>query len=64
MDAGKLALKSGSGVAAFKDVVEMSIKTGGDFSKVRISFWQDGLPVQAIPPQDYLQVTEPLGWNA
>jgi alpha-amylase/alpha-mannosidase (GH57 family) len=53
-----------NGKAGYKDVLEISMPTGGDFSKVRISLWQDGLPVQAIPPQDYLQIAEPLGWNA
>jgi hypothetical protein len=24
---------------------------------VRLSFWQDGLPIQAIPPQDYLKIS-------
>ncbi len=48
----------GSGTAAFEEVMEIAF--GGDEApaRVRLSFWQDGLPVQAIPPQDYLSVTK------
>jgi len=29
-----------------------------------LSFWQDGLPIQAIPPQDYLKISNPVSWKA
>lgn len=50
--------------AAYKDVLEIAIPWAEDQARVRLSFWQDGLPVEAIPPQDYLQITVPTGWNA
>lgn len=51
-------------VAAYKDVMEMAVPWVGDLARIRLSFWQDGLPIEAIPPQDYLQITVPTGWNA
>jgi alpha-amylase/alpha-mannosidase (GH57 family) len=67
----KIAVKSGAAVAegaggeaAFKDVMEISFPSVEDPARVRLSFWQDGLPVEAIPPQDYLQIATPTGWNA
>jgi hypothetical protein len=67
----KILVKSGTAVAegagvdaAFKDVMEISFPSVEDPARVRLSFWQDGLPIEAIPPQDYLQITTPTGWNA
>jgi hypothetical protein len=57
------ALAEGEGVAAFKDVMEISFPSVEDPARVRLSFWQDGLPIEAIPPQDYLQISTPAGWN-
>jgi hypothetical protein len=51
----------GSGTAAFEEVMEIAIATAENPAMVRLSFWQDGLPVQAIPPQDYLRVTKLSG---
>lgn len=60
-----IAQSDGSvGKAAFKDVMEISFPSPDESAKVRLSFWQDGLPIEAIPPQDYLQITAPTGWNA
>ena len=58
-----VALDAG-GEAAFKDVMEISFPSQDDTTRLRLSFWQDGLPIEAIPPQDYLQITAPAGWNA
>jgi len=52
---------SGTGQAAFHDVLEMAIPAGA--SAVRVSFWQDGLPIDAIPPQDFLRVADSADWN-
>jgi alpha-amylase/alpha-mannosidase (GH57 family) len=67
----KILIKSGAAVAegaggeaAFKDVMEISFPSVEDPARVRLSFWQDGLPIEAIPPQDYLQIATPTGWNA
>jgi alpha-amylase/alpha-mannosidase (GH57 family) len=53
------AVSSGNGQAAFHDVLEMAIP--GAPSAVRLSFWQEGLPIDAIPPQDFLRVES--DWN-
>ncbi|HYA16523.1 MAG TPA: glycoside hydrolase family 57 protein [Bryobacteraceae bacterium] len=55
---GEARVISGRGEAAFRDVMEISLP-GRDGSKLRLSFWQDGLPVQSVPPQDYLMITAP-----
>lgn len=55
---GEASVISGTGEAAFRDVMEISLP-GKAGSKLRLSFWQDGLPVQSVPPQDYLQITAP-----
>ena len=60
---GAAVTKDSTGQAAFKDVMEMAFPSQEPGS-VRLSFWQDGLPIQAIPPQDYLRITAPTGWNA
>jgi hypothetical protein len=44
--------------------MEISFPSIEDPARVRLSFWQDGLPIEAIPPQDYLQIATPTGWNA
>jgi alpha-amylase/alpha-mannosidase (GH57 family) len=60
-----VALAEGSGGhAAFKDIMEISFPSVEDPARVRLSFWQDGLPIEAIPPQDYLQISTPAGWDA
>ncbi len=63
MDEGVARITGGTGEAAFAEVLEMSVPATG-LNRVRLSFWQDGLPVQAIPPQDFLEITEPPGWSA
>jgi hypothetical protein len=67
----KIAIKSGAasvegagGQAAFKEVMEISFPSANQAARARLSFWQDGLPIEAIPPQDYLQISAPAGWNA
>ncbi len=59
-----IVLVEGKGQAAFRDVLEVSLPASGGVAGVRLSFWQDGLPVQAIPPQDYLHIPAPSAWNA
>jgi len=65
---GSVLVDSRDGTAAFKEVMESllpasSLRSGGT-DRVRLSFWQDGLPIQAIPPQDYLRIPAPPAWNA
>jgi alpha-amylase/alpha-mannosidase (GH57 family) len=64
MKAGVALAEGAGGKAAFKDIMEISFPSVEDPARVRLSFWQDGLPVEAIPPQDYLQISTPSGWNA
>lgn len=53
------------GQVAFKDVLEIALPAAASEDvRVRLSFWQDGLPIEAIPPQDYLHISAPAGWNA
>jgi len=54
----------GNGEAAYHSIMEIAIPASSDLNRVRLSFWQDGLPIQAIPPQDYLEIKEPPGWSA
>ena len=61
---GAAVAEGPAGKAAFKDVMEISLPSMEDTARVRLSFWQDGLPVEAIPPQDYLQIVTATGWNA
>jgi alpha-amylase/alpha-mannosidase (GH57 family) len=58
---GNGVLVEGAGAkAAFQDVLEISLPRSGFTARVRLSFWRDGLPIQAVPPQDYL-VIPPAG---
>jgi hypothetical protein len=61
---GGVLVEGKEGEAAFQEVMEISLPITGATHKVRLSFWRDGLPIQAIPPQDYLRITAPPTWNA
>ena len=65
---GSVLVDSRDGTAAFREVMEIllpaSLLRSGGPDRVRLSFWQDGLPIQAIPPQDYLRIPAPPAWNA
>jgi len=61
---GAALAEGAGGQAAFKEILEISFPSAADPARVRLSFWQDGLPIEAIPPQDYLQISTPAGWNA
>jgi hypothetical protein len=63
MDSGVTKVIGGNGEAAFDSVLEISMPATS-LNRVRLSFWQDGLPIQSIPPQDFLEITEPPGWSA
>jgi alpha-amylase/alpha-mannosidase (GH57 family) len=51
---GTAVVKAGSGKAAYRDVLEIELPPGP--AALRLSFWQDGLPIESIPPQDFLRV--------
>jgi hypothetical protein len=46
---GKVVMLSGVAVAAFRDVLEVALEMGDNLKGVRLSFWQDGLPIQSVP---------------
>ena len=71
----RLKVKIGDGMAdassdgckaAFRDVLEISLATPPGVASVRLSFWQNGLPVESIPRQDYLRIptTDRASWTA
>ncbi|HEY3825565.1 MAG TPA: glycoside hydrolase family 57 protein [Bryobacteraceae bacterium] len=67
VQSGDARIEEAEGTVVFKDVMEIAIPfnpASDDPARVRLSFWQDGLPIEAIPPQDYLQISTPAGWNA
>jgi alpha-amylase/alpha-mannosidase (GH57 family) len=66
-----LVIKSGEAVvtgagarAAFNEVMEIAFPSTTEPCQVRLSFWQDGLPIQAIPPQDYLRISTSNDWSS
>ncbi|HWF10846.1 MAG TPA: glycoside hydrolase family 57 protein [Bryobacteraceae bacterium] len=62
--AGTALTEDHAGKVAFKDVMEIAMPAvAGEESRIRLSFWQDGLPIEAIPPQDYLRISAPTGWD-
>ncbi len=64
LKSGTVLVESSGGTAAFQDVMEISIPSVENPVRVRLSFWQDGLPIQAIPPQDYLEISAASGWGS
>jgi len=61
---GAASVEGTGGAAAFHEVMEIALPSQEDPGRVRLSFWQDGLPIQAIPPQDYLRISNPVGWKS
>jgi alpha-amylase/alpha-mannosidase (GH57 family) len=63
LKSGTAVVTAGDGKAAFRDVLEIALPAGP--SALRLSFWQDGLPIDAIPPQDFLRVVDsaPADWS-
>ena len=64
---GLVRIASGVGEAAYVDVLEMAVPISGEeHAEFQLSFWQNGLPVEAVPPQEMLRVqaAEPASWNA
>ncbi len=62
---GMATVTSGKAQAAYRDILEAAVPLQpGVPAEFQLSLWHDGLPVEAIPPQEKLKVTveEPLGW--
>ena len=54
---GSAAIIEGAGEAAFRDVAEIALPAQPDrANQVRLSFWQDGLPIQSVPSQGFLDI--------
>ena len=63
---GAAAVYSGDGEAAYVEILELAIPASEEkFGELQLSFWQNGLPVEAIPPQEILRVEleEPSEWG-
>jgi hypothetical protein len=56
--------------AAFRSILEVRLPFGafgserGRLVRVQVSLWQDGLPIEALPPQGWLEcpTAEPADW--
>lgn len=64
ISAGKATVRSGNLQAAFRDVLELAIPLEGENDRVSLSFWQDGLPVAAIPAEGAFEADETGQWSA
>jgi alpha-amylase/alpha-mannosidase (GH57 family) len=62
LEGGAAVVKSGDLQAAFKDVLEIALPLAGEKKKVSLSFWQDGLPIIAIPADGAFQADEAGHW--
>ncbi len=58
--AGTAVIASGEATAAFRGILEMALPKNENLEGVSLSFWQDGLPVEAIPREGVLHVTETI----
>jgi alpha-amylase/alpha-mannosidase (GH57 family) len=54
-----LAIEPPGYEAALRDVLELRLPETGGEARIRLSFWQDGLPVEAVPREGYLHIPEP-----
>ena len=60
---GAAVVIKGEVEAAFKDVLEIAVPLASAADKVSLSFWQDGLPITAIPTEGAFQVGEVAQWR-
>jgi hypothetical protein len=54
----------GKATVAFREVLEIALPKDEDYEGGSLSFWQDGLPIEAIPREGVLHVTALASWNA
>jgi alpha-amylase/alpha-mannosidase (GH57 family) len=57
------AVKKGGAEAAFHDILEIAIPGAAAENGLSLSFWQDGLPIMAIPTEGLLQPCEAAQWS-
>ena len=61
---GAAAVKKGKLKAAFRDILEIAIPLTKGKDQISLSFWQDGLPIIAIPAEGAFHAGELSSWNA
>jgi hypothetical protein len=60
---GSAVVRRGAVTAAYKNVLEMAVPVSGAEDRVGLSFWQDGLPIEAIPREGAFDGGAGSGWN-
>jgi alpha-amylase/alpha-mannosidase (GH57 family) len=53
---------SGDVEAAFADILEIALPSNGADSEVSLTFWQDGLPIEAVPRHGTLPIAAMQEW--
>ncbi len=61
IEGGAALVRRGEVTAAFEDVLEVAVPGCGADVRVSLSFWQDGLPIEAIPREGAFDGSG--GWN-
>jgi alpha-amylase/alpha-mannosidase (GH57 family) len=64
IEAGAAVILRGKATVAFREVLEIALPKDEDYEGGSLSFWQDGLPIEAIPREGVLHVTALASWNA
>jgi alpha-amylase/alpha-mannosidase (GH57 family) len=64
IEGGKAVVKKGHMKAAFREVLEIAVPLSGDGDRVSLSFWQDGLPIEAVPREGTFHGAEVSQWRA
>jgi alpha-amylase/alpha-mannosidase (GH57 family) len=63
IEGAEAVVQGHSAQAAFKDVLEIAVPVRAGTENLSLSFWQDGLPVDAIPREGNFFVGEIVSWN-
>ncbi|MES1258320.1 MAG: glycoside hydrolase family 57 protein [Acidobacteriota bacterium] len=60
---GTAVIRAGAAQAAFGEMLEIAVPLNGSGGSIGLSFWQDGLPLEAVPREGAFHVGELTGWN-
>jgi hypothetical protein len=63
IESAKAVIHGNSAHAGFKDVLEIAVPMTGDAEEFSLSFWQDGLPIEAVPREGAFHVGDLASWN-
>jgi alpha-amylase/alpha-mannosidase (GH57 family) len=63
IEGAEAVVHGNSAYAGFKDVLEIAIPMTGEAKEFSLSFWQDGLPLEAVPREGAFHVGEMASWN-